>query len=426
MKRTLALILLVTLVLGLCACGASKEVKFDGFAAGYSRVSIHTNKPISLSAYDNRTSTGFLDYVYATCIALTGENGQTALLFTVDLIGASDTWAKESAQQVSQATGVPTSNIIYLGTHTHSAPRVSSSKEYKEEVLLPALLKAAQEAMADRAVATVQTGAVTVEDMNFIRHYTMTDGTIAGDNFGNWSTADAVDNVSVADNEMQLVRLVRQDKKDILLVNWQAHPKLASTGSTKYGKANRTMMSSDYVGAMRKYVEEADADLQFAFFLGASGDVNPLDVYIKAHQKPEHATEKTYGIAMGAKVIEALPGLKDVSGTLDVNSTHTMLKVTPEDGKGRNELPVYSTCIGDAVGFTTFPGEMFNGSGEFVKENSPFDTTFVLTVAMHHASYIPTEVTFEYMNYEVNSTHYVCGTAEKLCDEMVRQLEELK
>jgi len=45
---------------------------------------------------------------------------------------------------------------------------------------------------------------------------------------------------------------------------------------------------------------------------------------------------------------------------------------------------------------------------------------------MHHAGYIPEDAVFDYMNYEVNSTHYARGTAEKLSEEMVRQLEELK
>ena len=38
--------------------------------------------------------------------------------------------------------------------------------------------------MADRAPATIQAGAISIEGMNFVRHYWLEDGTVGGDNVG--------------------------------------------------------------------------------------------------------------------------------------------------------------------------------------------------------------------------------------------------
>ena len=77
------------LVLSLCACGGSGEPEQTnhvgqpgGLMVGYARESIMPTGQVNLSGSgDNATriSNGFLDILYATCIAVS-ENGNTVLL----------------------------------------------------------------------------------------------------------------------------------------------------------------------------------------------------------------------------------------------------------------------------------------------------------------------------------------------------------
>ena len=63
---------------------------------------------------------------------------------------------------------------------------------------------------------------------------------------------------------MELIRFTREGKKDILLVNWQAHPAI-SGGSTT--------ISADFVGPFRNSVSKKNNCL-VAYFTGAAGDLN--------------------------------------------------------------------------------------------------------------------------------------------------------
>ena len=80
--------------------------------------------------------------------------------------------------------------------------------------------------------------------------------------------------------------------------------------------------------------------------------------------------------------------------------------------------------------FITAPYEMFDINAMFVKENSPFETTFVMTVANGSNAYIASDSAFEFNNgtgsYEVHNRNFPRGTAEALADNFVEMLNELK
>ena len=80
MKKLITLLLALTLVLSLCACGNSGnteetgEAKSAGLQIGYGRANVTPDFSVGIGGYsDNETrrSEGFLDYLYATCIAVT-------------------------------------------------------------------------------------------------------------------------------------------------------------------------------------------------------------------------------------------------------------------------------------------------------------------------------------------------------------------
>jgi hypothetical protein len=83
------------------------------------------------------------------------------------------------------------------------------------------------------------------------------------------------------------------------------------------------------------------------------------------------------------------------------------------------ELNVLS--IGD-VAFTTGTYEMFSDAGRYVKENSPFPVTFLIT---GNSGYIPSAKAYEYRSYEADTGLYAPGTAEKLAEEYVNMLHTI-
>ena len=241
MKRILSIALTLILVLGLCACGKETTQKKPTetpavFQVGFGRVNITPSSSHNLDGYDDRMSEGILNPVMATCVAITDPEDNTLLLYTVDMCNSEKETFEPLREQLTEATGIPAENITVSATHTHSSPAYPYTYDYVNR-----LVQAGKDALADRAPATIQGGSYDVPGMNFVRHYIKNDGTYRGDNFGD-DTSGFKSHASDADESMRLIRFVRQgDKKDVLMVNWQVHPKLASTSETVDGRATRNL-----------------------------------------------------------------------------------------------------------------------------------------------------------------------------------------
>jgi hypothetical protein len=78
-----------------------------------------------------------------------------------------------------------------------------------------------------------------------------------------------------------------------------------------------------------------------------------------------------------------------------------------------------------SLGFAVVPFEMFDTNGKFVKDNSPFTATFVLTCANQHNTYLPSALGFQNGGYEVDQSHYAPGTGEVIADLYVEMLTNL-
>ena len=85
-------------------------------------------------------------------------------------------------------------------------------------------------------------------------------------------------------------------------------------------------------------------------------------------------------------------------------------------------MEINTFCIGD-IGFTTGTYEMFSTNALFVKENSPYETTFVICGT---STYMPADIAYTYRGYEQDTTLYARGTAELFADQYVKMLTEMK
>ena len=463
MKRFVTGFLAVLLVLLLCACGVGSETgdtvpaqMGEGLNAGYHKIDITPDYPVGLGGYsdaETRISQGVADRLYATCIALTyGDN--TVLLYTVDTCGINQSVGEYFRVLIMANTGVPTENIFFGATHCHSAPSISGT--YKDD-LMNLLVHAGRKAMTDRSPAKLWAATPEIQGMNFVRHYEMEDGTYAGSNFGDFSKK-IVGHATESDSHGVLVKLDREEgRKDILLVNWQAHPDSAQD----IGYYN---LAASWIGPLRDELEKRSG-MAVAYFTGASGNQNQSS---KIWWEDHHLSWKNYGKKMGKLLYKALPQLQEmetgqirISGQQfkveidhswdpmldEANEVYELWKTqgkTAGDALGRSygftssyqarairtraamgdsvllEMNVLS--IGD-VAFTTGTYEMFSDAGLYVKENSPFPVTFLIT---GNSGYIPSEKAYTYRSYEADTGLYVSGTAEKLAAEYVKMLKGIR
>ena len=192
MKKLTAFMLATTMLLGLCGCqGNSEEPQQAEFSVGFGRVDITPNDlGLPLGGYgqtDKRLHTNVLDPLYVSAVAITGTNGETLMLMSIDLSRSSMHDAVRKL--INQELGIPYENIMLCATHTHSAPDPGNSKcaSYIPSVQMQAV-QAAKQALEDRAPATISIGRTETEGVNFIRHYVMNDGTFAGANFGSFTS----------------------------------------------------------------------------------------------------------------------------------------------------------------------------------------------------------------------------------------------
>lgn len=405
--------------------------------AGFGRADITAQDPISMGGYGDplqRLSEGVLSRLYTTCIAITDGNDQTLLLYTIDHLCTNHHWMPDLRSAITAATGVPGDKILLSATHTHSGPDVRDTIGVDHgyyALFKNALVEAAKDAMADRAAARVYTGHTQAEDLNFVRHYVMSDGFMAGDNFGDTKNAHAVRHHHKADGHIGIIRFQREGHKDILMINFQAHAKLASTAASKYGREHRRHQSADVIGATRDYVEQ-QLGVLCACFQGAAGNLNPCEPYMQVmHNKEARRTIEAYGAALGSIVADAQSALKEmaVPALLKTKQVtfHTLHKSTEQE----LAMELDAVSLGD-IGLVTAPYEMFDTSGKQIREGSPFPMTFVLTYANGRFGYIADDPTWDYVSadgrkaWELVLSYVKRGTAEELVSTYVSMLKELK
>ena len=468
MKKILSLVLATALLLTLAACGGSGSgdnggKNYTGLQVGWGQVNITPDYMVGLTGYgnvDERMTSDYIDYLYATCIAIS-EGGQTVLIYTVDNINFALGITQETRALVHNATGIPEDNMFFGATHTHSGPTTESGADWSKNyrvLLKNACVEAAETALADLAPATMLTASKELEKMTFVRHYIHDDGQYSGSNYNEHLSNDSiVAHTTEADNEMRLVKFDRTEKQDILLVNWQAHVDHAAENGMKN-------MSSDYPGAMRDYILE-ETDILAAFIPGASGN---LGARTKIPGEAEKLSMRKYGEKLAQEAISMLDSLTPIDSTgistqrkmVTVQIDHTWDHMIAQarqiksiwDKQSRDkateagreygfssayhanaiisrvsmpnseEMELKVCRIGN-LGLVNGTYEMFSENGEWIKENSPFDVTLILE---GNSTYQASEAAHDYRCYEADTGRTVKGTAEQLAKEFVDMLTAIK
>lgn len=470
MKKASSVLLAIVLILSLFGCQSQQndstkeqsDLPPTSLMAGFGRVDVTPDYSVPMAGYgnyDSRMSQDVRDPLYVTCIAVSNAT-EIILMYTMDVINANaGSMPEEYRAAITQATGIPADHIFIGATHTHSSGGISNStagRKWKKD-LLAAVAKAGQDAIADLTPSRLYQTKTNLENMNFIRHYKVADGTYYGSNFGN-PTPGLVGYVGEPDTQMILLKFQRDEgKKDILFVNWQAHPDHS-------GETGHYTLSADFVGVFRQDLEEK-MDVLVGYYGGASGNLNP---FTEIPADMTGLSMEEYGLKLSSLAAEATAGLTPVVGDqiATVEKTHTFtidhswddrvedaqLVVKVRDVLGKNSANAeglkygfssvyhasavvsrskmgesesriqYAFRIGD-VGFIEAKCEMFSGSAMYIKENSPFDTTVVIC---GNGTYIPTEDAYDIQAYEAVTSNFTRGCAEGMNEDFLEMLNTIK
>ena len=440
----------------------------QGFLAGFGRRDItpEVYSPLAGFGTDGRRICTFVkDRIMATCVAIADEAGSTMLLITVDLLQAKETTTvKLGREAIAAATGIPGERIMISATHTHSGPSMYTMEDEQQAVYLRYLYrqmaKAAKDALEDQKPAELHFGSRQVENMTFVRHYLMNDGTYAGANFGSFKSG-IKRHLWPADEQLQMLRFCREEGRDIVMINWQSH-------GTFIGHPEEGILSADYIGPLRDHFEGLTG-CHFAFFQGACGNLVPTS-RIEEMNRVEN-DYIAYGRLLAEEAVACMETLQPAEtgavkscrriyqGQVDHGEDHMVeaaryvrshawdlptwaerAKLARDNGftsifhaanvDDRYRLPktldmeINALCAG-SIGFATAPYEMFCSNGQYVKEHSPFQMTFVMGYCNGSFSYLADEKAYEYDCYEVNARRFSKGVSEDVAQNLVQMLKEL-
>ena len=439
----------------------------SSLSVGFGRVEISPTESTPLGGYGNsaeRLSQNIEDPLYATCITLTDSADNTVLLFSLDLISCFTEVMNAARQSVSDETDIPVEAIMVAATSTHSGPDLGNTEDPAIALYIESLkgwmVEAALSALEDRALTRVYITSTKTENLNFVRRYQLQDGSYAGDHFGSFQSAPIAVHETEADNQLQLVCFYRENKPDVILANFQTH-------LYRNSSATDTDVTADIIAPFRETMERT-LGCHFAYFTGASGNVNPTsriesenvtanhieqgqalaDYALAAYSSFREVPTTSVKIAKtvyNAKVDHTFSGWGsyakeamnyyaqngELGGYGHIfqssgirNMDHLSTVITRSQMPAQQSINLYAISLGD-LAFVTVPFEMFDTNGMQIKAGSPYSMTFVLSSANQNYSYLPSEAGFKHGGYEVDTTLFVRGTAEELVTNYLGMLNSL-
>lgn len=440
------------------------------FRAGFSRVDMTPPIGTGLSGYSViRVSDGIKDTLDINAVAFS-DGTNTAVVISADVINFR-AYFNLYRKQAAAAAGLPPEALFIACTHTHTGPVIGAciygqtfdsfeKASTYERFVGERLADAARLAIADLAPAELSIARGEAKNVSFIRRYRMKDGTCrTNPGVGN---PDVVAAVGKPDEMVQLVRIDREGRDSIALVNFQCHPD--TIGGCK--------ISADWPRVVRETVESALCGVKCVFINGAQGDSNHICVdksrkdvargrdvvyrhigrvvagaAIGAWDACERvpAGKVGFGVTLGkAKTNRAAPEeipeaqrIMDLfhAGKLDQIPGKGMQRVTNEaaarrkvylkDGPDYFDLPLSAVTVGDTLAFVGFPGEPFTAYGMTLKEKSPFRMTVPACIVNGSFGYLPTDEALRETGYETQGSLFVVGLEQTIVGGHLEQLRRL-
>ena len=431
--------------------------------AGFGKTCITPDFDVCLSGYGDelrRHAQGVAMDIYSTAVAISdGEN--TVVIITNDVIGSARDTTVELREKVGEAVGISPDRVYVTNIHSHATPRVNLDPNMPgavqfREFVFEKTIAAAKIAVADMVPASLSIADKQVPGMTFVRHWIMKDGTYAGPNFGDLKKG-FVGHATKADETMLLLRLTREGKQDILMVNWQAH----ATNAREFGYYN---LGPDFIGPLRNKLQGMSGCL-VTYLPGCSGNQIPISYWKEEHH---NLSWYQYGEKLAEEALSLIPELKPVNGTKikntrlvyearanhadedKIDQAREVLKVFREVNREESNklawsygftscyhamnilgrpalgptvpLDMSAFCIGQ-LGFAVTPTETPSTVSHYVRQCAPYEKTVMLC---GNFNYIATYAAYEYGGYEASNTPYAQGVTEEAQQRLTEMLFKVK
>ena len=454
----------------------------NALKAGFARVNITPPMGIGIRGYFKvRIADGVLDELEINALGLS-DGARSAVLLSVDNCGFSNAAMDWFREAIAEKTGLPREAIFISCTHTHTGPFIMLDSdthhgEPEEKTLIAEYslwarkkaVDAACFALEDMKPARMGYGVGRAPNVAFIRRYVMKNGEIR--------TNPGVNNPEVdrpcgdVDERVNVLRFDRDGAESIVLVNFGNHPDVV--GGNK--------ISADWPGFLRRRVEKCLDNVRCLFFNGAQGDVNHVNVFPKGGDLNDMFLDfddvsRGYGharhignVVTGAvlqvfdkvayrdvdrirclerqiAVPSNMPDPADMPRAREINALHqagrddeipfkAMMLTTVvaeaermirlEHGPDHFEMPLTGIGIGD-IALIGIPGEPFTGIGLGLKQSPEWAAVLPCCLTNGGEGYFPMMDAYEEGGYEARSSRFRAGTAEKIIEEGLRLLKDLK
>lgn len=448
--KLLNILLPLGIALGMVGCRESSmnEGETPGIKVGLGETIVTPPVGHEMWGFDRggNTATGTHDDLHSRSIVVEGEDGTTVVMMAVAVGNMSETIMDKIRKGVEEKTRIPFENIVISCTHTHSGPSIGHPDSSYGKFFIERNIESAVQAWEKRAPGKLGVGTTEVFGLG-LKRAALGHGGIHPDpetavikvedasgkllgvffNYGaHPATLDLHNLQFTEDWPYYSIKGIKDEiGKDVIVGFFQSASGDINTGYT----AELSAVGAEMFGARSfEYAEKkghimTDAVLKVLPTIETSGDLEVRAAY--GHFDFPRRTTYPYTHSEALRwqkdaqtkltEMEKLVGTKIGPRKLDEYKVNVWLANQAVNRSRSIEeqphnpppvrMPLQAIRLGDIV-FATFPNEVYSEIGLAVKKRSPYDKTFILTVAGGHGGYIPTAAEYLEGGYVANGSPF--------------------
>lgn len=434
--------------------------------AGFHCMTIRPPMGIEVPGYfSKRYADGFINDLHLRAAAFVCGN-QKAVIFSCEAVGIRANAFEVIKKKIAQRCNMD-ENAIYINCiHSHTSYRITlpgAEGEDKEDDIFKMRLQqqfadCAQFAFEDLKPCTVKVASGEAKNVGFIRRYRMKDGTCKTN--PPMGSPDILRFEGEQDNSLQLIRVVREGAKEIVMVAFSTHADVI--GGTKF--------CTDWPGFLVEYINGAFCgEVEAMTILKCEGDTNHVNAF-----QPQGTIRK--GVELAKRMARILAGEalkiydsaveipcnkiaaftvdlkigKNAYDPADVPVAQEIQKIYKEKGNSASELKAFKMGVPEALriianlsrpeffdirmhalqignlAFVGIPGEPFTSIGREITEKSKMDMTIVTACTNGHQGYFPDYPAFAEDGYESKWTPFASNCGAVLIDGGLSMIEKME
>ena len=250
------------------------EFQESNLQAGYYQVKVTPYLGYYIPGYYRiRQAKGIIEDLYLRATAFS-DGEKKAIVFSCDCLSVDTNAADDVRQLIAERCGIEPEAVYLHATHSHTSFRVEKPDEDGTECdtfckwLYMQFADCAEFAFRDLKPCKLLRATGDVDNVGFSRIYRMKDGSCeTNPGIGN---PDAVDFFGKQDTSLQLIRIVRENAKEILFVNFGTHADVITTKT----------FSPDWPGYLANLlVKTFDGQVEAMTLVGCQGNSNHVNVF---------------------------------------------------------------------------------------------------------------------------------------------------